>query len=784
MSSSIRFKLIKSNILIFSCVFILCIITVSLISFYNNKKNLQNTQIQIRNALIAKGQTLVKNNSIALRGMVSDNAYSDVKELVTFTIRNDQDIVYGIYMESDRKPWVIAKKDLIDNQNSNYTPLEDSASVWASKQTKAIYHSIHLNGDEVIEFTAPVIVEDKIHGFILYGLTTKSMSILLEKAHTDANQAFLQILSALIAMTLVAITLAFIATHLQAGRITSPIQSLVKSAQLIAGGDYSNDIRSETDDEIGVLSSTFETMRKTVKQYTEHLQDLVDEKMKQVHDIMNNIDQGLFTINLDLSVNPEYSIRANQILGFEDIAKESFKILFRLDHDGVKMMNEWIKLVIERHNKMKWSKLARLAPVQEFEMTSGNDSKYVRISYQKITEKDGSLSKIMILAQDITESRRIENLMKDEKIRHENEVKTILGIVSNPPEIITDFLSDTEHRLTKDLPQIEQMLNLTSRQRDEYPDGFKIDFIPDEITSLFRDFHTIKGNAGSYGFEMLANQAHGAESSLENLKEPVTLRRSDLLSQLFKTVSDMLITLSNIKNTAKKLSGDQDEMQHIALSKIDHIQNLCQNFNRDKRDTSITELVNACKCINYKTVSQLAKKYKDLVTRVSEKLGKEVIFEIVNPSYEVHPKSFEDFDEALIHIIRNSLDHGIEFPSERCALGKDTGRISFHFRTTDEGREITVNDDGRGIDVEKLVSKAIEKGIITPETALKMTDNEKLHLIFMEGLSTLDQISSISGRGVGMNIVEKVIENLHGHISVRSYLGKSTTFSIIIPYLS
>ena len=124
---------------------------------------------------------------------------------------------------------------------------------------------------------------------------------------------------------------------------------------------------------------------------------------------MNNISQGLFTFNFDMTINPEYSTCSNNVLCFDDIAKYTLPQLLRMSQVDEEAMAEWITLVRDKYRIHRWPKLERLAPVQEMKIPGeGGEAKYIKIDYEKILDKQNNLTKIMVLAQDVTESRRIQ----------------------------------------------------------------------------------------------------------------------------------------------------------------------------------------------------------------------------------------------------------------------------------------------------------------------------------------------------------------------------------------
>ena len=181
-------------------------------------------------------------------------------------------------------------------------------------------------------------------------------------------------------------------------------------------------------------------------------------------------------------------------------------------------------------------------------------------------------------------------------------------------------------------------------------------------------------------------------------------------------------------------------------------------------------------------IGKVFNKFPRLVRDLSRELGKKVKLIIEGEDTELDKSIIEEIGDPLVHMIRNAIDHGIEPPEERVKKGKpEEGTI--WLRAYNEGNMIVIEikDDGRGMDPEKLKKKAIEKGIITPQEAENMSDKEAFMLIFKPGFSTADKVTSVSGRGVGMDVVKTNIEKLNGIIEVDSIPGKGTTFKLKIP---
>jgi chemotaxis protein histidine kinase CheA/ActR/RegA family two-component response regulator len=181
-------------------------------------------------------------------------------------------------------------------------------------------------------------------------------------------------------------------------------------------------------------------------------------------------------------------------------------------------------------------------------------------------------------------------------------------------------------------------------------------------------------------------------------------------------------------------------------------------------------------------LSTIFDSYPRYVYQLSQELGKKVHFSIEGKENEIDKNIIESLSEVFLHMMRNSLDHGIETPQERIAAGKDeTGNISIACSRESGSMKIVISDDGRGIDYERIRRKAVSEGFITEASAAALSKEEFTNFIFNSGFSTSRNINSVSGRGVGMDVVRETIEALKGSIIVDSIWTKGTTFTIIVP---
>ena len=256
------------------------------------------------------------------------------------------------------------------------------------------------------------------------------------------------------------------------------------------------------------------------------------------------------------------------------------------------------------------------------------------------------------------------------------------------------------------------------------------------------------------------------EESKSTAKGSSTIRvDTSKIDTLINMVGELVITQSMLS-----LVGE-----HFELNKLDQLKNGLSQLERHTR-----ELQESVMNIRMLPISFVFSRFPRLAHDISSKLGKKIELKLVGENTEVDKTVVELLSDPLVHLVRNSLDHGIEMPDVRLAARKpETGTVTLEAYHRGGNIVIEVKDDGKGLDKDKLRAKAIEKGLIDPDAIL--TDKQTYELIFMPGFSTAEQLTDISGRGVGMDVVRRNIQALGGNIEIISRLGKGSTIAIHLP---
>ncbi len=244
------------------------------------------------------------------------------------------------------------------------------------------------------------------------------------------------------------------------------------------------------------------------------------------------------------------------------------------------------------------------------------------------------------------------------------------------------------------------------------------------------------------------------------------------LDALMNLVGELVLGRNRLLRIAQQLSAkyEDDELIHALEETLDQV------------DFITTDLQMAVMKTRMVPIARVFNRFPRVVRDLARELKKEVKLVIEGEDTELDRSIVEEIGDPLVHLVRNAIDHGIEPPEEREFLGKPRQGL-LRLAAYHEGNHIVilVEDDGRGIDIEKIKKKALERGLVTESELSRMNEKEILNLIFLPGFSTADKVTDVSGRGVGMDVVKTNIEKLNGTIEINTELGKGTQIVIKIP---
>jgi two-component system chemotaxis sensor kinase CheA len=241
----------------------------------------------------------------------------------------------------------------------------------------------------------------------------------------------------------------------------------------------------------------------------------------------------------------------------------------------------------------------------------------------------------------------------------------------------------------------------------------------------------------------------------------VNIERLDMLMNLFE---ELVVDRGRLEQISRELNHPE---LHETVERMSRISSDLQNIILNMRMVPVETVFN---------------RFPRMVRQLARELGKKVKLEIIGAETELDRTVIDEIGDPLVHLLRNAIDHGIETPDVRRANGKpEEGTVKLKAYHSGNHVFIEIEDDGAGINRDKVLQKAIDKGVISQQNAANLTDRQVYELIFAPGFSTADKISDISGRGVGLDVVKSTIESLGGTVTVDSEEGKGSIFSIQLP---
>lgn len=278
-----------------------------------------------------------------------------------------------------------------------------------------------------------------------------------------------------------------------------------------------------------------------------------------------------------------------------------------------------------------------------------------------------------------------------------------------------------------------------------------------------------------------ANPASEAQASVETSRAVAPANRSESrylkidrarVDRLMELIGEMVVAKNGLPYVARRVEagGEPRDLAREVMHQYASVSRIAD------------EMQGAVMRIRMLPFSSVLQRFPRLVRDITARLGKEVELVVKGEATEADKTIIEGIAEPLLHIVRNSLDHGFESPEERLAAGKPrSGRLTIEACQEGDKVVVAVADDGRGIDTARVLAKAVEKGLFTAAETEAMAPRDVLRIIFMPGFSTADQVSDLSGRGVGMDVVLQSIEQLRGMVDIDSQAGQGTVIRISMP---
>jgi two-component system chemotaxis sensor kinase CheA len=526
-------------------------------------------------------------------------------------------------------------------------------------------------------------------------------------------------------------------------------------SEIATSQDFTRRLPVDRMDEIGQSIVAFNSMITKIQESSE----LLRQKNADIQSMMQNIPQGILTVVDGNKVHPEFSAYLETIFETRDIAgRDMMDLVFanaRLGADTLSQL-EAVGGACIGEDIMNFAFNEHLL-VGEIEKTMADGRvKILDLSWSPITDDNDIIVRLMLCVRDVTELRKLAAEASEQK----RELEIIGEILSVSQEKFHDFIAGA----IKFIDENELLIH-------QYPEHDA-----EAIAQLFRNMHTIKGNARTYGLQYLTNVVHEAEQTYDELRKPrpaIAWDQGMLLAELagVKAMVECYACINEV-SLGRKGPGRRGGERYLMVDK-EHIQQAIQRL--EKINTgNLHELVAArdavrktLRLLGTEPIGEVLAGVFESLPGLAQELGKAApLVKIDDHGYVVRNQAGALLKNVFMHLIRNAMDHGLETPAERLAQGKPaTGTIRLALGVAESMLNLRLSDDGRGLALARIRRMAVDKGLIDAD--VQLGDEEIARQIFRPGFSTAEKVTEVSGRGVGMDAVNDFVRREHGRIEIR-----------------
>ncbi len=491
-----------------------------------------------------------------------------------------------------------------------------------------------------------------------------------------------------------------------------------------------------------VMGSQRDKLHKIEKDHLKHIAAIE----KEVHDLIDHIDDGICTIGTDYLIDKFYNRHIPAIFGEKEYRDTSIfdNIFYILEGDVKKELKEFIGMAFTNITASE-EMLNSINPVHDFTYIYNDLGKVIhkriKTTAVRIMSDDNTVSKLMFIFNDISLSEKLAAAEQKQEREIEEQYNMISAMLNNDRTVINQFVRGSQKKLSE--------LKIKLQSAAQNPDDKEI------IRGVLGLVHSLKGESFTLGFVNFTELLKEFEGFLKKTLE----KTYDFEAQI-----QAIVFFEKMENEKKKF-----------FKTIDKLKNFMKDVNATTdKDGNITDA---------ERISLIRKELEGVCDKSAQSEGKEIQFSFKTDVNGLPETYYDAFKEIMLHLIRNSAAHGIEPPLERARFGKQQkGLISCEISRKDNLWILRYADDGAGFDLARIRNKAIEMGIHTAEQLDQMKENSIIALVFRSGFSTAKSPDDVSGVGVGMSVVKNIVmERLKGKILIGNNPTKGMTLRMEIP---
>jgi two-component system, chemotaxis family, sensor kinase CheA len=481
------------------------------------------------------------------------------------------------------------------------------------------------------------------------------------------------------------------------------------------------------------------------------------EARAQTADILRTVKDGLFLLDEDLVIGSSYSSALESLFQRNDFAGLHFESLLK-NIVSEKTLATAVKFVgVLWSERTKENLVKTINPLGEVEVNFDAGGKvatrYLQFEFHRV-RVDGKITQVLVSVSDVSARVDLARELQSSQTQAQAQVDTLLGILHVDPSQLASFLSDSNAAM--------KMINAVLREPAREESAFR-----KKLDTLFRQVHSVKGEAAALGLSSIESRAHSFEDDLKSLRDKSDLSGNDFLPLVIK-LDDLLTHLQSVGDLVSRLAR-----LHVAAS---------ANDSRSDSHSDTAVIDRGGMEAPSRPESSVTSMLQQLAARVAAENNKEANLHC--SGFDTVPDEYRRIVKDIsVQAVRNAIVHGIESAPGRAAAGKTPqGVLKLMFQDVGEGGyKLIAEDDGQGLSTERIKEAALKKGFITPEKAATLDAKQIFSLLFQSGFSTVEFATKDAGRGVGMNLMAGLMQQIGGKVSVATVPGKFTRLTMSLP---
>ncbi|MGB2081893.1 MAG: ATP-binding protein [Psychrobacter sp.] len=507
---------------------------------------------------------------------------------------------------------------------------------------------------------------------------------------------------------------------------------------------------------------------------------------RETQEIMETVNTGLFLLDKDLKIGQQHSRALNGIIGADNLAGENFTSVLR-GRISDKDLNTTKQFIEQLYNPRVKEKLVdSLNPLHKVMLhnageNKGADSRFLDFKFSRVYDKK-DIARILVNVNDVSDAVYLEQRLEKERSQNDMQIEMLTTILNVNPKIINEFIANTDAHINK----MNNILKNPGSSQYE---------LETKLKAIYREMHSLKGEASALKLHSFTKIASDAEDKLHALQNQGQLSGNDFLP-LAVHLDDLLSLSNTIATLGERINRSEPAASKPATTSTTTLSDAVAQQSRPLAESTAPKSQPTSLSIGNISLDggqdidlsddagedQLSF-YRDFAKDIAARQGKQVqlnshtLTQVNIPEHLAKP-----LKEIGIQLLRNAVVHGVEAPSVRHSLGKETaGKIDLEVQ--DNGQEVMliVQDDGQGIDYDSIRHKLVAENHVDNEAASQLTHSDLLKQLFSSGFSTKEDTDEDGGRGVGLDIIKSLVKDYDGKLNVNSERGKMTRFVITLP---